>query len=276
MGEALIHPTAIVSEGARIGEDVRVGPYSIVEAGSSIGRGSILEAYIRIREHVEIGCDCHIYENAVLGGIPQDHDFKGEVSYVRIADDVVIRENVTIHRATGEGSQTFVGRGTMLMEGVHLGHNVHVGVECTVANKTGLSGHVKVGDYAVVSGLTGFHQFVHVGSYAMVGGLAKIIKDVPPYSMVDGHPGRVYGLNTVGLRRRGFSQEERNRIKHAYKILYDKTLSRKQALELLRELADGDEFAREIVAFVESSRRGLSPWAEFAAHHGSVGTDPAV
>ena len=266
MNGALIHPTAIVSKEARVGAGVRIGPYSIVEGGVSIGDGSVLEAFVRIKAHVVVGCNCHIYENTILGNIPQDHDFAGEVSFVRIEDDVIIRENVTIHRATGEGAETVVGHGTMLMEGVHLGHNVYIGSECTVANKVGFSGHVKVGDYAVISGLTGFHQFVRVGSYAMVGGLAKVIKDVPPYSMVDGHPGRVYGLNTVGLRRRGFSQEERSRIKRAYKVLYDRTLGRKKALEILQDMSREDEFAREIAAFAQGSRRGLSPWAD--AEHG--------
>lgn len=262
MSGTFVHPTAIVSPDAQIGEGVCIGAYSIVEAASSIGDGSIIEPYVRIKEYVNIGKNCHIYENAVLGGIPQDHDFGGEISYVRIADDVTIRENVTVNRATGEGAETSIGRGCMLMEGVHVAHNVRLGAECTITNKVGFSGHVKLGDYVVIGGLTGFHQFVRVGSYAMVGGLAKIIKDIPPYSMVDGHPGRVYGLNNVGLRRRGFSQEDRIRIKRSYKVLYDKGLGMREAVELLKIKWGDDEFAHEIAEFAESSKRGLTPWTD--------------
>ncbi len=185
--EDFIHPTALVSPDATLGSGVKVGPYTVIEAGTRIGDGTRIEAFVRIKPGVSVGCNCHIFENVILGNAPQDHDFGGEVSYVRIGDGVVLREGVTVNRATGEGRETVVGSGTLLMEGCHLGHNVRLGAHCTITNKVGFSGHVEVGDYVVVGGLTGFHQFVKVGSYAMVGGLAKITRDVPPYSMVDGH-----------------------------------------------------------------------------------------
>jgi UDP-N-acetylglucosamine acyltransferase len=259
---AAIHPTAIVSPEAELGVGVEIGPYSIVEGGAKIGDGTRLEAFVKIGGSVEIGRNCHIFENTVLGGPPQDHDFGGEVSFVRIADSVVLRENVTIHRATGEGMETSVGEGTLLMEGCHLGHNVRIGARCTVTNKVGLSGHSWLGDNVVVGGLTGFHQFVRVGSYAMVGGMAKIIKDVPPYSMADGIPARVRGLNTIGLRRNGFSQEERTQIKNIYKLLYDRHLKRSEAVVLLERDFPDDRFALEIAAFARSTRRGLTKWIE--------------
>lgn len=258
--ERVIHPTALVSPSAELGEGVHIGPYSIIEAEAKIGDGTRVEAYVRVADYVKIGMNCRIHENTILGGTPQDRDFGGEVSYVRIADDVVLRENVTIHRASGEGCETFVGQGTMLMEGCHLGHNVRIGKYCTITNKVGFSGHGEVGDYVVVGGLTGFHQFVKVGSYAMVGGMAKIIKDIPPYSMVDGHPARVYGLNTIGLRRRGFTQEQRTHIKRLYKMLYDRKLRRRDAISRLEECFPNDEFAKTIVAFARSLKRGLTPW----------------
>ncbi|MDR1943912.1 MAG: acyl-[acyl-carrier-protein]--UDP-N-acetylglucosamine O-acyltransferase, partial [Synergistaceae bacterium] len=192
---------------------------------------------------------------------PQDHDFGGETSFVRIGDDVVIRENVTIHRATGEGKATTVGRGTMLMEGCHLGHNVRIGAGCTITNKAGFSGHVQLGDCVVVGGMAGFHQFVKVGDYAMIGGLSKITKDVPPYSMVDGVPARVRGLNTVGLRRHGFTQEQRTRIKNIYKLLYDRHIWRKDAIDAVLNSFPDDGFAIGIVSFARSLRRGLMKWA---------------
>ncbi|MDR1019267.1 MAG: acyl-ACP--UDP-N-acetylglucosamine O-acyltransferase [Synergistaceae bacterium] len=257
-----IHPTALVSPSAELGAGVEVGPYSIVEGGARIGDGTRLEAFVKIGGAVEIGRDCHIFENTVLGCPPQDHDFGGESSFVRIADGVVLRENVTIHRATGEGAETYVGEGTLLMEGCHLGHNVRIGAHCTVTNKVGISGHSQLGDNVVVGGLAGFHQFVRVGSYAMVGGMAKIIKDVPPYSMADGVPARVRGLNTIGLRRNGFSQEERTRIKNIYKLLYDRHMRRSEAIALLEKDFPGDRFALEIAAFARATKRGLTKWIE--------------
>ena len=262
----LIHPTAIVSPDAKLGWGVKVGPYAVIEAGSRIGDGTKIEAFVRIKPCVAIGRNCHIFENAVLGSDPQDRDFGGEVSYVRIGDDVVLRENVTVNRATGEGLETYVGSGSLIMEGCHLGHNVRVGEHCTVSNKVGFSGHVEVGDYAVVSGLTGFHQFVKVGPYAMVGGLAKVVKDVPPYSLVDGHPARVYGLNVVGLRRRGFSQEDRTKIKNIYRLLYDRRMRRTEAIAAVETEYGDDEYGVVILTFLKSLKRGLTAWARKDGH----------
>jgi UDP-N-acetylglucosamine acyltransferase len=247
---------------AELGSGVSVGPCSIVDPGARIGDGTTIEAFVHITGYVEVGRNCHIFQNTVLGCEPQDHDFGGEASYVRIGNDVTLRENVTINRATGEGNETSVGDGSMIMEGCHLGHNVKIGRHCTVSNKAGFSGHVSVGDYVVVGGMAGFHQFVMVGVHAMVGGLAKVTKDVPPYSLVDGHPARVHGLNVVGLRRRGFTQEQRTRIKNIYKVLYDRGMRRSDAIAEVKRLYPGDEFAEVIAAFAGSLKRGLTPWAD--------------
>jgi UDP-N-acetylglucosamine acyltransferase len=260
IGSATIHSTAIVSHSAELGSGVEIGPYSIVEDGAKIGDGTKIEAFVKIGGLVEIGRNCHIFENTILGNPPQDHDFGGETSFVRIGDEVVLRENVTIHRATGEGNVTSVGCGTLLMEGCHLGHNVRIGSFCTITNKVGFSGHVQIDDRVVVGGLTGFHQFVKVGSYAMIGGMAKIIKDVPPYSMVDGIPARVRGLNIIGLRRSGFTQEQRTRIKNIYRLLYNRHLTRDDAIAMVERSFGGDEFAEGILTFVRSLRRGLTKW----------------
>jgi acyl-[acyl-carrier-protein]--UDP-N-acetylglucosamine O-acyltransferase len=269
----LIHATALVSPKAELGRDVRIGPFAIVEAGARIGDGTIVDAYSRIADDVEIGKNCHIFEYVSVGGIPQDHNYRGEQSFVRIEDDVVLREHVTVNKATGEGCETSIGRGTWIMESCHLGHNVRIGRECTVTNKVGFSGHVEVGDYVVVSGLSGFHQFVKVGDYAMVGGLAKVTKDIPPYSIVDGHPARVYGLNVIGLRRRGFTQEQRTRIKNIYKLLYDRRTTRRDAIAEIERQFPGDEFAETIVAFTRSLKRGLVAWADRERAHRREGEE---
>jgi UDP-N-acetylglucosamine acyltransferase len=245
-----------------IGDDVKIGPYTVIDDGAVIGDGTVIEAFARLTSYVKIGRGCHIYDGVILGQPPQDHDFGGETSYVAIDDDVVLREGVTIHRATGDGLATGVGRGSILMEGCHLGHNARVGKYCTLTNKVGLSGHAQLGDYVVVGGLAGFHQFVRVGSYAMVGGMAKIVMDVPPYSLVDGNPASMYGLNAVGLKRRGFSQTQRSRIKAIYKTLFESAANLEDGLALIEERYGSDGFAKEIAAFVGNSRRGVYHWRQ--------------
>ena len=267
MPETTVHRTAEVSPRAVIGEGVTIGPYSVIDDGAVVGDGTVIEAFVRLTPYVKVGRRCHIFDGVILGQPPQDHDFGGEMSYVVIGDDVVLREGVTIHRATGEGLATTVGRGSMLMEGCHLGHNVRVGECCTLTNKVGLSGHVQMGDYVVAGGLAGFHQFVRVGSYAMVGGMAKIVMDVPPYSLVDGNPASMYGLNAVGLRRRGFSQAQRNRIKEIYRTLFESAASLEDGLASIEERYAGDVFAREIASFAENSKRGVYHWHPGAAEH---------
>ncbi|MDR1651981.1 MAG: acyl-ACP--UDP-N-acetylglucosamine O-acyltransferase [Synergistaceae bacterium] len=267
MPETSIHETAIVSPKAILGAGVSVGPFSIIDGGASVGDGTVIGAYVHLTSYVEIGRGCHIYDSTVIGHPPQDHDFAGETSYVRIEDDVVIRENVTVHRATGEGLATRVGKGTMLMEGCHLGHNVKVGQYCTLTNKAGLSGHVLTGDYVVIGGLAGLHQFVRVGSYAMVGGMAKVVMDVPPYSLVDGNPASMFGLNSVGLRRRGFDQQERNKIKKIYKLLFEGAPTLEDAMELVSKRYPDDGLADGIIAFARESRRGLYHWRPGSAEH---------
>ncbi|MDR1885806.1 MAG: acyl-ACP--UDP-N-acetylglucosamine O-acyltransferase [Synergistaceae bacterium] len=259
-----IHPTATVAGDAVLGEGVKIGPYCVVDPGAKLGDGTVLECFVRIKRFVEIGRRCHIYENVVLGGVPQDSNFGGETSYVRICDGVTLRENVTVHRATGEGRETFVGEGSILMEGCHIGHNVRVGRRCTLTNKVGLSGHVQMGDCVVAGGMSGFHQFVRVGSYAMIGGLSKVTRDVPPYALADGNPAVLHGLNVVGLRRQGFTQEQRSRIKTIYRTLFDPGYSRRECAARVNDLFSGDEFASEILAFVRSGRRGVIPWGRAA------------
>lgn len=256
----LVHPTAIVSPEAELSDEVVIGPYCVVDGKVHIGEKTTLGAFVRVMDYVSVGARCRIFENAVLGGEPQDHDFKGEVSWVRVGDDVTLREAVTIHRASGEGNETVVGDGTLLMEGVHVGHNVTIGKNVTVANKSGFSGYSRLGDFSVMSGLSGLHQFVSVGKYCMVGGASKVVKDVPHYAMVDGHLAKVYGLNVVGLRRAGFNSQQRLEIKRVYNMLYRSGLTTADALTALENEMASSPFAREIVDFVRESRRGISSW----------------
>ncbi|MGI6783844.1 MAG: acyl-ACP--UDP-N-acetylglucosamine O-acyltransferase [Aminivibrio sp.] len=256
-----VHPTAIVSPGAELGEGVTVGPYCIVGDRVKIGDQTVLESFVTVLDFTEIGPGCRITQNAVLGGEPQDVSFKGEESRVRIGAGVIIRENVTIHRGVGEGTSTVVGDGCFLMEGVHIGHNVVLGRNVVMANKVGMAGFSEAGDGAVFGGMAGVHQFVRVGKLCMIGGLSKIVKDVPPFLTVDGHPGEIYGLNKVGMRRAGYDGAARAAVKSFYDRLFRGDLPFRQALSALASSGEGQEAAaREIIEFCSGSSRGVTLW----------------
>lgn len=254
-----IHPTAIVAKEAELGEDVKIGPYCIVDPKTKIGDGSELRAFARVCDYTEMGAGCVIHEHAVIGGIPQDLSYRGEETWAILGDRVVCREYVTVNRAAGEGNVTKVGDGCFIMENVHLAHNVRIGRECTIANKAGLSGHVVVGDYVVIGGMTGFHQFTHIGSYCMIGGLSRITQDVPPYCLAAGIPLRVFDINKVGLRRRGFESASRRKIRDMYKLIYNSSLQLKEALRRLAEKYPNDREAQMIIDFAAESTRGFTP-----------------
>lgn len=260
---ARIHPTAIVSPKAELGEDTFVGPYCIVNDKVRIASGTVLSAFVTVLDFVEIGANCRLEQHVVLGGEPQDHGFKGEESWVRIGDSVTLREHVTVHRATGEGACTIVGDESLLMEGVHVGHNAFVGKRVTMANKVGLSGFSSVGDGAVMGGMSGVHQFVRVGALCMIGGLSKIVKDIPPYLMADGHPADIYGLNKVGMRRAGFDASARAAVRALYEELFRGGLPFRKAVERLSASeAGGNPAAGEILSFCGESRRGVALWTK--------------
>ncbi|MDR1048613.1 MAG: acyl-ACP--UDP-N-acetylglucosamine O-acyltransferase [Synergistaceae bacterium] len=256
-----VHPTAIVAPGAELGEGVVVGPYCIVEDGAVIGAKTVLRAYVFVSGQVSVGTNCRVHEYTALGGEPQDHGFKGEASWVRIGNDNIIRENVTINRATGEGCETLVGDGCFIMDGVHLAHNVHVGSHVTIANKVGLSGHVEVDDHTVLGGMAGVHQFVRIGSYCMIGGIYRVTKDVPPYTLAADEPLRLKGLNSVGLKRAGFSPQTRREILAFYRELYRRDRPFSQSLRAAAEkrAAYAPEIQR-ILDFYEGSKRGITFW----------------
>ena len=260
-----VHPSAIVARGAELGDGVRVGPYCCIDSRVVIGEGTVLNAFVTVHDGVTVGRNCHVYEYTALGGDPQDHSYRGEASRVRIGDDNVIRENVTINRATGEGNETVVGNGCLIMDGVHLAHNVHVGNAVTIANKVGLSGFVQVGDHTVFGGMAGAHQFVRIGCYCMVGGLYRVAKDIPPYTLAAGEPLRLEGLNSVGLKRADFPPETRKAIRAFYRELYRRDCRFTDSLEELRRRRDAFiPEVQNVIDFYEGSRRGVTFWG-----HGS-------
>lgn len=254
-----IHPTAVVSKEAEIGDNVTIGPYAIVEEKTIIGDDTTLRANSHVCRLTEVGKNCVLYEHSVIGGLPQDLSYGGEESWVKIGDNVVCREFVTINRATGEGELTSIGDNTYIMEGVHVAHNVKVGANCTIANKTGLSGYVRIEDHSVIGGMCGIHQFVHIGAYSMVGGMSKITQDIPPYCLAAGLPGRVYDINRIGLKRHGFDAETRRILRDIYRIIYNSGLGTKGGIAKVSELYGDLPVAKTIIAFVEDSKRGLTP-----------------
>lgn len=255
-----IHSTALVSPKAEIEDGVTIGPYCIVEDKVRIGAGTFLKAFVSIHDYVEIGSSCRIYEYSAIGGDPQDKDFKGEETWVRIGNDNIIRENVTINRSTGEGSCTSVGNGSFFMEGVHLAHNVRIGNNVTIANKAGFAGHSSVGDNAVIGGIAGVHQFVKIGRLCMIGGLSKIVKDIPPFVLADGHPGRIFGINRIGMKRAGYDGAQRKYVKDLYKALYHSGLPLRKAMKEAEDNMKDNPFLDEILDFMKNSRRGMEFW----------------
>jgi UDP-N-acetylglucosamine acyltransferase len=254
----VIHPTAIVHPNANIGKHVEIGPYCIVGEHVSIGTRAKLLAHVVINGRTTIGEDTVIYPFASIGAPSQDRKVEAdEVAYTKIGARTIIREYVSIHRGTGEGSITSVGDDTLLLAYVHIAHNCRIGNHVTMSNLAQLAGQVVVEDYAGIGGMAGVHQFVRIGSHAFVGGFTKLVRDVPPYFLAEGNPAEVYGLNAVGLRRHGLSKESLGELKDAYKTLYRSERNISQAIEALRESVKTDE-GRTLLAFLEAdSERGI-------------------
>ena len=254
----LIHPTAIVDKKAEIAKDAAIGPFAIVGPGCVVGAGCVIEARATLQEFVRLGSDVRVGIGSVLGGKPQDLKFRDEVTHVEIGDHTVIREYVTINRGTTQSFKTTVGSNCFLMSYVHLAHDCHVGNNVIMANGTQLAGHVTVEDYVIFSGLCAVHQFSKVGRHAFVGGMARVAKDVPPFVKAVGNPIKLFGLNSVGLRRRGFSEEVVVELKKAYRLLFRSELNVSQALEqAVRELKPFDE-VKAMIEIVETSGRGVT------------------
>lgn len=252
-----IHPTALVDEGAQIGQGVSIGAYSIVGRNVQIGDGTHIDPHVMIESNATIGKNCVILAGAVIGGAPQDKKFHGEDSFVRIGDDNIIRECVTIHRASGDGEATVLGDNNMLMAYCHVGHNCKLGDSITMANYVGISGHVLIEDKVVFGGFVGVHQKVRIGKLAMVGGMSKVVQDVPPFAIVDGRPTKVCDLNVIGLRRSNVTPKVRSEIRLAYKLLYRSSLNVAQALEAIdREIEPSVEL-QYLVDFLRSVRQGF-------------------
>ncbi len=255
---AKIDPTAIIYPGAKLGRGVEIGPYSIIGENVEIGEDTIVGPHVLIEGWTKIGKNNQVFHGASIGLVPQDMKFQGEKSYLFIGDNNIIRENVTIHRGTEEGGgETWIGNDNLIMAYCHVAHDCQLGSHIIMSNASNLAGHVVIEDYAVITGLTGIHQFVRIGKMAMVGAHSKVVKDVPPYILVDGHPARVNGINVVGLRRNGVNPKLRAEIKKAYRILYRSNLNVSQAIEKMDQVLDTSKEIEHFLRFLRNAQRGI-------------------
>ena len=255
-----IHPTAIIDPSARLHESVEVGPYSIIEAGVQIGEGTVISSSVRIYANAVIGKHNRIMHTVVINGEPQDLGFPPDgPRYTIIGDHNVLREDVNISGSEKADRPTRIGDHNYMMCDTHVGHDGQWGDHNVLVPGVVVGGHVSLGSYVVIGGATAVHQHCSIGDYSMIGGCSKITKDVPPYGMVEGNPGSVVGTNVVGLKRAGFTPDERKEIKDAFKTIYH---SGKNIGEAVRSLADGlDErgpAVRRIVEFFQNSKRGVT------------------
>ena len=247
-----VHPSASVAKSAELAEGCVVGPFVVVGEGVRVGAGTVLDAGTVLHAGSVIGANCRLGPYAVVGGEPMDSAFRGEASFAVIENNVVLREFVTVHRASGEGAETRVGRDTLAMSYVHISHNAQVGRNCVLTTQVQLGGHTRVGDYAVLGSTTILHQHARVGDYAMLGAGSAANRDVLPFSMARGNPARHFRLNRVGLQRRGFTGTRYTDLERAIRAF------RLRDWALLEALAQGSEDVALMLEFKMSSKRGLS------------------
>ncbi len=253
-----IHPTAIIDSAARIAPNVEIGPYCVIGPEVRIGSGSVLKSHVNLDGNTEIGEECTFYPFCSIGTKTQDLKYKGGSPGVKIGSGTVIREYVTVSAATYDGDFTTVGDRCLLMAYSHVAHDCVVEDEVIMANCATLAGHIHVEQKAIIGGLTGVHQFVRLGGMSIIGGCSKVIKDVPPYMMADGHPVEVRGLNSIGLKRRGVSSDHRRVLKEVYRILYRQGLTTGEAVGKIRDEVEFTPEVVHILKFLEKSERGVT------------------
>ena len=255
----LIHPTSLLEGEVELEEGVQIGAYCVISGKVRIGKGTKIGNRVTIKGKVTIGEGCSIYDGAIIGEDPQHLKYKGEGCEVIVGNKVIIREYVTVHRGTEfDKGKTVIGDESMLMAYSHVAHDCVVGKGVIMANCATLGGHAEVGDYAFIGGLSAVHQWARVGAYAMVGGLTGVSLDIPPFTRASGQHAHLYGVNSVGLERRGFSKERISAIKRAYKLLFRSNLLKREAIAKLEEEFPDNEDIKMLIDFIQSSKRGVA------------------
>lgn len=253
-----IHSTAIVHPKAQVAESADIGPYCVVHENVVIEENVRLDSHVVVDGWTTVGAGSRIHPFASVGGDSQDLKFKGEKTLVKIGPKTTIREYVTINGGTGEGTETLIGSGCHIMAYAHIAHNCIVGNNVIIANCGTLAGHVTVDDMAVIGGLVAIHQFCRVGTLAIIGGCSKVIQDIPPFMMGDGHPAIVRGLNLLGLKRREISAEAQKEIKQLFKIVYKSGLNTSNAIKKVQDQNFQSKEIESLVQFISNSERGIS------------------
>lgn len=252
-----IDPKAVVSPKAHLGDKVTVGPFAIIEDDVVIGDGTSVGAHAYVGSGSRMGRECRVHPFAAVGGPPQDLKYKGEPTFVEIGDRCTIREYATLNRATVETGKTIIGSDCLFMANTHVGHDCRVGNRVILANSVALGGHVHLGDWVIIGGLTPVHQFCKIGDHAMVGGGFRVVKDVPPFVLSGQEPLVFEGLNSVGLKRRGFQPHTLELLEKVYQILYRSNLNVSQAVARIKETVEQTSEVHTVLNFIASSKRGI-------------------
>jgi UDP-N-acetylglucosamine acyltransferase len=252
-----IHPTAIIDKEAEIEKDVSIGPHTIIQGKVIIGQKTKISSNVLIDDGTIIGKNCSIHHGAVLGTPPQDLKFSGEKTILKIGDNNVIREYVSINRGTKHRGQTTVGNDCFFMMYAHIAHDCIIGNNVVMANSVNLGGHVEIEDYAIVGGVVPVHQFVRIGAHSIIGGGFRAVQDVCPYSLAAGYPLRIIGLNLIGLKRRGFPQEAINILGKTFRILFRSKFNTTQAIEKIKSELEPIPEVKHILEFIAKSERGI-------------------
>jgi UDP-N-acetylglucosamine acyltransferase len=256
----MIHPTAIINPKAEIGEDVEIGPYSVIEKDVSIGQGTKIGPHVVIREGTQIGKRCQIFQFASIGEAPQAFAYRGEKTSLLMGDQNIVREFVTLHRGTPHGGgKTVIGHNNFFMAYAHVAHDCNIGNQVVLANGATLAGHIVIEDHAIIGGLSAIHQFCRVGTHAFISGLTGVTLDIPPYMLASGSRAKLFGLNTVGLKRHRFSEETLKALKKAYRIFFRSGLTLEKAIKAVGE----DEISQtpevqHLLHFIQHTERGIS------------------
>jgi len=250
-------PLAYIHPGAKIATNVVVEPFTTIHNNVTIGSGTWIGSNVTIMEGARIGKNCRIFPGAVISAIPQDLKFDGEDSLVVIDDNVTIRECVTINRGTKAYGKTEIGKNCLIMATAHIAHDCIIKNNVIIVNGVTLAGHIEIGEYAIIGGLSGIHQFIHIGRHAMVSGGSLVRKDVPPYIKAAKEPLSYVGINSIGLRRRGFSSEKINEIQNIYRILFQKNNNTTQALGIIEAELEATPERDQVLTFIRNSQRGI-------------------
>lgn len=254
---SVIHATAVIDPSASLGAAVEIGPYCVIGPSTEIGDGCRLGPHVVLERNVRLAAEVQLGAGAVLGGGPQDRKFQGEETWVEIGPRTIIREHSTVNRATTATGTTRVGADCYLMTYVHVAHDCQIGDGVTIANSTQLSGHITIEDRATLSGLLALHQFVTIGTHAFVGGGTRVNQDIPPYVKAVGNPMKLYGLNSIGLQRAGFTAPTLAALKRAYRLLFNSTMPRAEAIAELMAQPSMLPEVRRLLDFVTTARRGV-------------------